>query len=253
MDEEEILVNPLDNLDDLETATPTPEVEEDNSEESIDQDQEGKETPEKETPKEPTAKELRHQQQEEGRLAEVQRLRGMVIDAEVAKASNDAKSLLDLHDKDPKLAEEVAKKFGYADFKDAKKQITAWDEPEVVDQKEQFETWYQERKAKEDHETALVEAQAIISQLPEDLQEEAIEEFNDLIDGKVLTKEKALKYANMVSLSVQPKSTPKVDTTEWLKKLSTTGITTAKKVSKDTPQMVIFNGEEILLDSKQTN
>lgn len=258
--EEEVLKDPLldlDNLDDLETATPNPEEDKDNSDKSDDKDQEeGKE----ETPKkEPTAKEIRHQQQEEGRLAEVKRLKEMVIEAEVAKASNDASSLLELAKKDPKLADEVAKKFWYSDFKDAKKQITAWEEVEskksTIQTEDDLEDWYQKRKAKDEHEQSLVEAKTLIDELPEEDQEEAIELFNDLVDGKTLTREKALKYAKMVTLSLKKEvvSTKKIDKADWLKKLSSTGMSQSKKVSNNEPQMVIFGGEEILLDSKQIN
>jgi hypothetical protein len=47
-------------------------------------------------------------------------LRNLVIDREVKNAEKDARSLLELHDVDPKLADVVAKRFGYDDFNDAK-------------------------------------------------------------------------------------------------------------------------------------
>ena len=47
----------------------------------------------------------------------------MLIDQQVEAAEKDARSLLKLHDADPKLADEVARKFGYDDFADAKKYI----------------------------------------------------------------------------------------------------------------------------------
>jgi hypothetical protein len=46
-----------------------------------------------------------------------------MIDREVKNAEKDARSLLELHDADPKLADEVAKRFGYDDFNDAKSEI----------------------------------------------------------------------------------------------------------------------------------
>ena len=48
---------------------------------------------------------------------------GLEIDREVKNAERDARSLLELHDADPKLADEVAKRFGYDDFNDAKSEI----------------------------------------------------------------------------------------------------------------------------------
>jgi uncharacterized membrane protein YqiK len=122
-DTKEILVNPLDDLDavdeTIEETTLVPEEEKDNSD-TTDDDQEEK-TEEK---KELTPKEIRHAQQEEGRVKEVMRLREMVIEAEVEKASQDATNLKNLSKKDPKLADEVARKFGYKDFRDANTQIT---------------------------------------------------------------------------------------------------------------------------------
>ena len=59
----------------------------------------------------------------------------------------------------------------------------------------------------------------------------------------------------MVTLSLKKEevSTKKIDKTEWLKKLSSNGMGQSKKPSNSEPQMVIFGGKEILLDSKQTN
>ena len=53
----------------------------------------------------------RYKQQIEGSKKEVEKYRKMVLDSEVQKASQDANSLLELYDKDPKLANEVAKEF----------------------------------------------------------------------------------------------------------------------------------------------
>ena len=177
---EEELKDPLlelENLADEETTkTPILEEEKDNSTDDKEDNQENKEeTPEK---KEPTAKEIRHQQQMDGAKAEVERLKAIVIEAEVAKASNDASSLLELAKKDPKLADEVAKKFGYVDFKDAKKQITAGESVEdkkpTIQTEDDLEDWYQKRKAKDEHEQSLVEAKTLIDGLPEEDQDEAI-------------------------------------------------------------------------------
>lgn len=241
--EEEILVNPLEQLDfEEETVTPTPTKEEDNSNQN-ESDQEEELSP----------KELRHQQQEEGRVAEVLRLRNMVIDAEVDKASVNGNSLLELHAKDPKLAEEVSKRFWFANYKEAKQSIKpVEEETKVKPTEDQFEERYQARKAKEEHETALTTAQAIIDDLPEDVRDEAIELFNDLIDGKTLTTAKAKKYAEMATLTVNKGKSPKLDTTEWLRKLSTTGISKSNKAVKEDNQMIIFDGEEIFLNSNTT-
>lgn len=244
MEDKELDVNPLENLLDEseEIVTPSPEKEEENS---------PKEEQEEEK-EELTPKQKRHAEQIAWAKAEVERLRQMVINEEVRKASADAKSLLELAETDLKLADEVAKKFGYTNFKDAKKQIVSWEQTEPkadVPTEEKFEEWYQQRKAKEEHEAAIEEAKAIIDKLPDDVQEEAIETFNELIDWKTLTKDKALKFANMITLSYwKPKKT---DNTEWLKKLSTTWLSNSKKPSKDDDELVIVDGKAILLNSNQ--
>ena len=251
MEKEEILLDPLANLD-SEQEDQTPETEA--KAEEVTENSETDDKEEEEEKKELSAKEKRHAEQQEWSRKEVERLRSLVIEAEVSKASADAQSLLDLAQKDTKLADEVARKFGYKDFRDAKTQITAWQEVEDKKptwmSKEDLEERYQERKAKDEHESSLQEAKALLEKLPEELQDEAIEEFNELIEGKTLTRAKAMKIANMVTLSLK-KETKKTDVTEGLKKLSTTGISNSKKPSKDEMVEVLIDGKIVLLDSKQ--
>ena len=68
-------------------------------------------------------KETRYKEQLKGSREEAERLRNLVIDREVKAAEKDARSLLELHDTDPKLANEVAKRFGYDDYEEAKSEI----------------------------------------------------------------------------------------------------------------------------------
>jgi len=71
-----------------------------------------------------------------------------------------------------------------------------------------------------------------------------------LIEGKTLTREKALKYAQLVTLSLG-KGKLKVDSTAALKKLSSTGISTTKKPSTSDKVEVIVDGKLQLLDLNQ--
>jgi len=57
------------------------------------------------------AKAQRKAQQEEGNRQENLRLRNLLVEAEVTKAKNDGNSLLELSQKDPKIAKLVAQKF----------------------------------------------------------------------------------------------------------------------------------------------
>jgi hypothetical protein len=71
------------------------------------------ETPEKEnsqTAADPEKLE-RYKQQMEGSKKEAQKFRDLAIESEVKRAEADANSITDLHSKDPKMADEVAKKF----------------------------------------------------------------------------------------------------------------------------------------------
>jgi hypothetical protein len=125
----------------------------------------------------------------------------------------DANNLLELSKVDAKLANEVAKRFGYDDLRDAKEQITGVKVEVEKPSEEELETYYQQRKSKEDHEAALIDAETVLKELPQELQKIAIDEFNELIEGKILTREKALKIANMVTLSLN-KGKKKTDATE---------------------------------------
>jgi|6_EtaG_2_1085325.scaffolds.fasta_scaffold00322_12 hypothetical protein len=65
----------------------------------------------------------RHQEQMEGSRQEVERMRSLLIDSGVQNAEQNAKSLLELHEKDPIAANEVAKRFGYKSYGDAKEAV----------------------------------------------------------------------------------------------------------------------------------
>ena len=258
---EEELKDPLldlDNLDNDEIKESPEAVEADldnTHQETNDQEEEEKDVPEKEQPKkELTAKEKRHQEQEAGSAVEAIRLRNLLIDREVKDASKDIMSLIELQKEDPKLAKEVAAKFDWADTTrgDYDSFLTSkWvkaDKPVYISD-EEIDKRVEAKLAQREHDAALVEAIDLINKLPQELQAEAVEEFNDLTDGKMLTRAKALKIANMVTLSL--KKGAKSDTSEALKKLSTTQISTSKKPAESEMVEVLVDGKIVLLDSKQ--
>ena len=238
-EKEEILTNPLDNLDGDEKKTPDAEEQKDNS--KPDNQEEEQEEEKSKTPK-LSALEKRHAEQQEWSRKEVERLRNLVIEEATAKASTDAKSLLDLHEKDPKIAEEVAKKFWYASFKDAKKYITTElgveDTSEKVS-KDDFETMYQERRAKEEHAESVIEAKAMFDDLPKKEKEQALEEFEELSEGRTLTRAKAIKLAELVTLSVN-KGKIKTETfNKALNSLSSTWVSNSKKSTEDLVEVIV--------------
>jgi len=111
----------------------------------------------------------------------------MIIDAEVEKASKNAQSLLDLHDKDPKLANEVAKKFGYSDFEDAKSRIpskkeTILEKKNIDFNEDEFEKMYQKRKKKEEHEKAISKVEKEFNKLDKSVQEKAKAYFEKITE-----------------------------------------------------------------------
>lgn len=79
------------------------------------------ETPEEETPKDnspesadiPDPKEKRHAEQLQGSKAEVERMRGLAIEATFTAAEKDISILQELHTKDPKLAQAVSERFDW--------------------------------------------------------------------------------------------------------------------------------------------
>jgi hypothetical protein len=95
---------------------------------------------------------------------------------------------LELHDVDPKLADEVARRFNYDDFADAKKVIDQKfsNDEGFKDSKSEteadFERWYQERKAKETDTEARARAEKIFSKeiKDEELREKAKAQFNKI-------------------------------------------------------------------------
>lgn len=199
---EEVLVNPLEQLDLLDETdkktTPNPKEEEDNSDKKEKEAAAAKDEPEvKLTPEakaeakaeeekkaELTAKEKRHAEQQDGAKKEVDKLRAIVVEESYEKAQSDVNVLLELGKKDPLAAEAVAKKFGYDNFKEAKAAIhaelgIAKAEPMSDEEKEAY---YQERRTKEIHEEATQEAKATFDDLSEEAKAQAIIEFDDLAE-----------------------------------------------------------------------
>ena len=140
----------------------------------------------------------RHAEQMAGSMAEVARLREIAVDS-VAKASEkDASAFLEAHSKDPKLANEVAKKLGYSNADEVLAQLNQ--KPAKVE--DDFETKYAQKRAEEKHEEAIVKAGKILAKIPEELREEAQAYFDDMTEGKRLDEDKAIKFAEMATLYV---------------------------------------------------
>lgn len=200
MTHSDTLMNDEDNLD-TNTSETSETVEDETTEEENSQTQEQ----EDDQPQE-DQKEKRWKEQLSGSKKEVERKTALAVDMahDAIVAADDANKLIELHEKDPKVAELVAKKMWFKDYAHAKYAIDHTDEEGNVQEQpnDKFDQWYNERRSKEKHQEALEVAESILEKLPDNLQEEAKEYFEDLIEWKTLTESKARQYADMATLYV---------------------------------------------------
>lgn len=137
-------------------------VDQDNSHESDDDDSENDD--------EQDAKSKRHKEQMEWSKKEVERIRSIAIETAVVAAKADARSLMKLHEADPKLANDVAKKFGYDNYKDAESAIEAEiKKNDKSSDDDDFESKYAKKKAEEEHQRALKLADKEFGKLDEEI------------------------------------------------------------------------------------
>lgn len=205
-----------------------------------------------------TAKEERYKQQMLGSKQEAERMKKLLIDREVKNAERDARSLLELHDADPKLADEVAKRFGYDDFNDAKSEIDKkvggdWmSKTQDASFEENFEKLYQERKAKELNEEALKRADKILNKIKDkDARERAGEQFKKIVWGKQLTIDEAEEFAEMATLYVNKENLKAEKYDEWLANYSSTGMWMGKKATSDWKVEVVRDWRIVYLDANK--
>ena len=207
-----------------------------------------------------TAKEERYKQQIAWSRAEAERLRNLVLDREVKAAEKDARSLLELHSADPKLADEVARKFGYDDFADAKRYIDQKDfsdggveKTREANLKEDFEKFYQERKAKETHEEAINRANKILNKIKDEgARERAEEQFKKIAWNKTLTIDEAEEFAEMATLYVNKDSLRAERYDEWLSSYASTWLWMGKKASTwETSKLVVRDWKLVSLDDNK--
>jgi len=197
-------------------------------------------------------KELRHAQQQEWAKKEVERLRNIAIDTAYKAVKVDAWALLELHEVDPKLAKEVARKFWYNSYEDAIKTLDPkWDEETSQTLTEdQFEKMYQRRRKEEEHISSLKKAEKIISKITDnDLREQAQAQFEELVGNKKLDEDEAIKFADMATYYVSKGKLKWEKKDEAAAKFASTWISPSKKSNSQEPTTVVRNGKLILLDS----
>lgn len=203
---------------------------------------------------EAAAKAKRKEEIEAGNREENLRLRQMVIDAEVSKASQDAKQLLELHKKDPKLADDVARKFNYSSFDEAKKVIEKDSSVAgLIDwkQEDDFDIRYAKKRAAEIHELALKKAEKLLNKLPESQQEIAKEYFDKISLGRTLDEDTALEFAEMATLYVNKDKLKAGKLEEVRENLSSTGLSKSKRppVDSEPKYELDANGRVVLISN----
>lgn len=193
----------------------------------------------------------RWKQQNEGNKREAERNRNLAIDLAFDAVSNDANKLLELHEKDPKLANAVAIKFGYKNYDDAKRSIeNPWQESKSLTE-DDFERMYQKRRAEEEHQRSLWVAEKIIEKLPADKQEEAKEYFDEISEGKLLDEFKAKKFAEMATLYVSKDQLTSSKKDDAVAKLASNWVSNAKAApSREDMVAVIRDGKVVLVPNK---
>lgn len=211
-------------------------------------------TPETDNSQEDLTKE-RWKQQMEWSKAEAERLKKLLVESEKEKASQDANSLLDLHSKDPKLANDVAKEFWYNSFDEAKKIIdrknAQWVENKEQIEEDDFDAKYEKRRAKEEHEKALKKAEKELSLIKdENLKEEAIKRFNFLIEWRQLKEETALEFAEMATLYVNKDNIKWARAEEKLADLASIWISKSKPWTITDDEYVVRDGKLVLKSNK---
>lgn len=189
-----------------------------------------KETPNKDNsqndaPAVPSEKQVRHDQQMEGARKEVQKYRDLAIDSEVKRAELDANSIIELHEKDPKMANEVAVKFGYSNYEDVKSSLaTDTQTNDTNSSKEDFTKWYNERKAKDESSNANSEAEKILDTLEWDIKEEAVKHYKSMTDNRNITVWQATEFAKMATLYVNRDTLKSEKLQEWILNFGNTGL-----------------------------
>lgn len=191
----------------------------------------------------PVAK--RHAEQLAGSRAEVTRLENLAIDMYSTQSTKDQSVFLELHSKDPKLADKVAKNLWYSS---ADEVLSSIKKPEVNQwfTEADIERIVSEREAKKEHQRAITKAEKILEKLPDDLKEEAQAKFDRISTGQLLDEETAIEFAHMATLYVNRDNFKAWILNDSLAMLGSTWVWKSKKVTIEEPQYVVRNGKLVL-------
>ncbi len=180
---------------------------------------------------------------------EAERLSQLSFDTAVKSVWYDADYLLELHDKDPKLANKVAKEFWYSDYDDAKSTMSWWEEKKESNlfTEDDFDAMYQKRRDKEVHEKSLENAKTKISKTSNS--EEVRKQFEKLVKWRQLNDEEATKFVEMANLYVNKDSLLWSKRWQSLEMLSSNWLWNSKKQDTEAKYIVKW-GKYVLKSNK---
>lgn len=192
----------------------------------------------------------RHAEQLEWSRKEVERVKSVALDAWLSKIESNASSLLELHDKDPKFAKEVAAKVDWdnSEWKDYDS-FLQWVKKKQSE--DDFETKYQQKRSQEKHEEALKKVEKEFKKLPEDLRWKAQTYFDKITKGKQLNEEDAMEFAEMTTLYVNKDKIKEWSYSDTLADLASTGVQKSQKPSKEWSDWIIRDGKLVNLSSNK--
>lgn len=175
----------------------------------------------------------RYKEQAKWSADEAKRLRTQAVESEAKLATLDANNILALYQKDPKLANDVAKHLGYESYDEALPVIEKQTKvPKKAndgnDEKSKFMQWYQEAEADKEHIAALNSAKAILNE-----DEDATKYFNELVGNRKVTKSQAQQFANMATLYVKQWELKQDILSQGLANLAGTWLTQNAKTQKE--------------------
>jgi len=171
----------------------------------------------------------RYLQQIEGWKKEAQKFRELALESEIKRAEVDSSSIIELHDKDPKMANEVAQSFWYSDFNEVKTSLETDTDDDTDSDKDKFNQWYKEKQAKEESSNAHSEADKILNTLEWDIWAEAKKYYKSMTDGRDVTVEQATEFAKMATLYVNKDNLKSDKLQEWILNFGNTWLWTSSK------------------------
>lgn len=187
----------------------------------------------------------RYKQQMEWSIKEVEKRKNLA--KQVAKVSNKPELLHDLYKEDKELANQVSQEVFGKEYKEMQSE-----EPKNSPEAD-FEKWYEQRKAKEQHEQAIEFANWVFSKISnEEKRNEAMEYFAKLVKWKQLTQQEAKEIAEMSALYVNKDQIKSDKLNSWFASMASSSISWSKPV-QEKDDVIVYRWKLVSLSSLQQN